>query len=343
MVYASIEHPPVVGGTVKSVDDAEALHGEAACADRDARRRSSRRTCSSRSAAWPSSPTTPGRRFKGRRQLKVDWNDGPHASFESDAFKKRAGRRPSASPAKVVRNLGNVDAEFAKGGKVIEATYYTPMRRTRDGAAGRGGRLPERQGRRSGRRRRIRRPCRKRWRAALGIDKKDVTCHVTLLGGGFGRKSKPDYAAEAAVLSKKLGKPVKVVWTREDDIQFDFYHATAAVYHKAVGRRPRASRRRGCSGRRSSRSRPRSTPSARDPLSFELDLGLTRPAVRRAEHPRRERSGRRARAHRLVPRRQPTTSTCSRRAASPTRWRTPPDAIRSSSCSTCSARARCSI
>ena len=57
---------------------------------------------------------------------------------------------------------------------------------------------------------------------------------MTLLGGGFGRKSKPDYAAEAALLSKQLGKPVKVVWTREDDIHFDFYHATAAVYHKAA-------------------------------------------------------------------------------------------------------------
>src|SRR5204863_9784472 len=60
------------------------------------------------------------------------------------------------------------------------------------------------------------------------------TCHVTLLGGGFGRKSKPDYAAEAAVLSKKIGKPVKVVWTREDDIRFDYYHTTAAVYQKAT-------------------------------------------------------------------------------------------------------------
>src|SRR5207247_4784583 len=69
--------------------------------------------------------------------------------------------------------------------------------------------------------------------AAVGIDKKNVICHVTLLGGGFGRKSKPDYAAEAAMLSKKLGKPVKVIWTREDDIHFDFYHTTAAVYHKA--------------------------------------------------------------------------------------------------------------
>jgi isoquinoline 1-oxidoreductase beta subunit len=56
----------------------------------------------------------------------------------------------------------------------------------------------------------------------LGISKEDVICHVTLLGGGFGRKSKPDYVAEAAVLSKKMGQPVKVVWTREDDIKFDY-------------------------------------------------------------------------------------------------------------------------
>jgi isoquinoline 1-oxidoreductase beta subunit len=68
----------------------------------------------------------------------------------------------------------------------------------------------------------------------LGIPPGDVICHVTLLGGGFGRKSKPDYVAEAAVLSKKLGRPVKVVWTREDDVKFDYYNAVAAMYLKAA-------------------------------------------------------------------------------------------------------------
>ena len=75
--------------------------------------------------------------------------------------------------------------------------------------------------------------------AALGITKEDVTCHVTLLGGGFGRKSKPDYVVEAALLSKQVGKPVKVVWTREDDIRYDYYHAPAAQYLKAADRRQR--------------------------------------------------------------------------------------------------------
>ena len=68
----------------------------------------------------------------------------------------------------------------------------------------------------------------------LGIKPEDVTCHVTLLGGGFGRKSKPDYVAEAAVLSKKAGRPVKVVWRREDDIKFDYFHSVAAMYLKAA-------------------------------------------------------------------------------------------------------------
>jgi isoquinoline 1-oxidoreductase beta subunit len=61
---------------------------------------------------------------------------------------------------------------------------------------------------------------------------------MPLLGGGFGRKSKPDYVAEAAVLaallSKELGRPVKVVWTREDDVKFDDYNALAAMYMKAA-------------------------------------------------------------------------------------------------------------
>jgi isoquinoline 1-oxidoreductase subunit beta len=68
----------------------------------------------------------------------------------------------------------------------------------------------------------------------LGIPIENVVCHVTLLGGGFGRKSKPDYVAEAAVLSKKLGRAVKVVWTREDDVKFDYYNAVAAMYMKAA-------------------------------------------------------------------------------------------------------------
>src|SRR6202158_4678894 len=62
----------------------------------------------------------------------------------------------------------------------------------------------------------------------LGIPEEDVTVNVPLLGGGFGRKSKCDYAIEAALLSKALGAPVKVQWTREDDVRHDFLHTVSA-------------------------------------------------------------------------------------------------------------------
>jgi isoquinoline 1-oxidoreductase beta subunit len=65
------------------------------------------------------------------------------------------------------------------------------------------------------------------------MDENNVTSRVTLLGGAFGRKSKPDFAAEAAILSRQLGVPVKVTWSREDDIQHAYYHTPTALHVKA--------------------------------------------------------------------------------------------------------------
>jgi isoquinoline 1-oxidoreductase beta subunit len=67
----------------------------------------------------------------------------------------------------------------------------------------------------------------------LGLPESDVTVHMTLLGGAFGRKSKHDFIAEAAWLAQKIGAPVKVTWTREDDIQHDYYHAICAQHLEA--------------------------------------------------------------------------------------------------------------
>ena len=202
-------------------------------------------------------------------------------------------------PAKVARNLGNVDAEFAKGGKVMEAVYYTPMAahasmeppaavaEFRNGKAEVWCPTQNPQA------------AQETVAAALGIDKSNVICHVTLLGGGFGRKSKPDYAAEAAILAKKLGKPVKVVWTREDDIRHDFYHTNAAVYHKAT---VDAKGRPTAWLKRSVFPPIASTFGAPEPMNFELNMGLDDSPYDIAEHPCGERRRRRARAHRLVPR-----------------------------------------
>jgi isoquinoline 1-oxidoreductase beta subunit len=232
MVYASIEHPPVLGQKVDSYDDKAALKvrgvsktltietfkpphhfqplgGVAVIADN----------------SWAA--------FQGRKALKIQWSKSPHDVYNSDSFRKIL-ESTSQQPGKVARNVGDVDAEFAKGGKIIEAEYYAPhlahasMEPPVAVAEYRNGKVLAYAPTQSPQ------AVQETIASVLGIKKEDVTCHVTLLGGGFGRKSKPDQVAEAAVLSKKLGKPVKVVWTREDDIRFDFLHSVAAMYLKAA-------------------------------------------------------------------------------------------------------------
>ena len=232
MVYASIERPPVFGGTLKTYDDAEArkirgvsktltippfkapygfqaLGGVAVIADN----------------TWAA--------MQGRKKLKVDWDLGPNASLDSTGYKKTL-QETARQSCKVARNDGDVDAAFKKATKIHEAEYYVPhlahasMEPPVAVAEFKNGKVvawaPTQNPQ----------AVQDTVAKAVGISPKDVTCHVTLLGGGFGRKSKPDYVAEAAVLSKQLGKPVKVVWTREDDIRFDYYHAVAAMYIKAA-------------------------------------------------------------------------------------------------------------
>jgi isoquinoline 1-oxidoreductase beta subunit len=232
MVYASIQHPPVLGGKVKSFDDKETLKVPGVS-----------RTVPIEpfQGPWGFQPlggvaviaNNTWAAFKGRKSLQIDWENGPNAGYNSDAYKKEL-QHTARSSAKVVRNQGDVDGAFAKGGKIIEAEYYVPhlahaameplvaVADFRDGKVTAWAPTQNPQA------------VQETIAKALGIAKENVICHVTLLGGGFGRKSKPDYVAEAAILSKKVGRPVKVVWTREDDIQFDFYHSVAAMYMKAA-------------------------------------------------------------------------------------------------------------
>ena len=232
MVYASIERSPVLGGRLKSHDDRATLKIKGVLA-----------TVVIEAGTPPYGFQPLGgvavianstwAAMQGRRKLKVTWESGDNAVYESAAFKE-ALLATVRQPQKVVRNLGDVSAEFAKGGTIFEAEYYVPhlahapMEPPASVAEYRNGKVTA-------------------WAATqnpqavqdivaktVGIARQDVTCHVTLLGGAFGRKSKPDYVAEAALLSKKVGKPVQVTWSREDDIQHDYYHSVAAMYLKAA-------------------------------------------------------------------------------------------------------------
>ena len=232
MLYAAVAHSPVLGGKVKSVDDSatlkvngvkktipidpfkpphafQPLGGVAVIADN----------------TWAA--------FKGRKNLKIEWDNGANSTYNSSEYKKEL-QQTARQPGKVVHSVGDADAEFAKGGKIVEAEYFAPhlahasmeppvaVADVRDDRATIWAPTQDPQG------------LQEQVAKSLGLKKENVTCHVTFLGGGFGRKSKPDFAAEAAVLSKQTGKPVKVVWSREDDIKFDYYHSVAAMYLKAA-------------------------------------------------------------------------------------------------------------
>lgn len=231
MVYASIEHPPVLGGKVKSYDDKAPLQvaGVQATVPIDP----FRPPCGFQplgGVAVIADNTWSA--FQGRRKLDIVWDNGPNESYNSEAYEKEL-RETSRKPGKVLRSEGDVDAEFAKSGDVFEGEYYVPLlaHATMEPmvalAEYKDGRVTAWAPTQSPQ------TVQTVLAQELGIPQDNVVCHVTLLGGGFGRKSKPDYIAEAAVLSKKLGRPVKVVWTREDDIKFDYYNAVAAMYLKA--------------------------------------------------------------------------------------------------------------
>jgi isoquinoline 1-oxidoreductase subunit beta len=233
MLYAVVARPPVYGGKVASFDPSEALKVPGV-----------ERVVEIESSPPPAHFNPVGgvavlgrntwAAMKGREALKITWDDGPNASYESTAFK--ASLEESArKPGKVVRNDGNFDTAVAAAARRVEAEYYVPhlahatmeppaaTARIAQGKCEVWGCFQSPQAGRD--------LVAKR----LGISPDDVTVHVTLLGGGFGRKSKPDYAIEAAVLSKAVdGKPVKVTWTRDDDLHNAYYH-TVSVEHLEAG------------------------------------------------------------------------------------------------------------
>ena len=169
------------------------------------------------------------------RDLDIEWTESPNHAFDSDEL-RQALRDALEQPGTPVPNAekGDVDAAFAAGGQELAATYETPFlahapmeppvavadvtaercivnapvqdpQTTRGLVAG--------------------------W---LQVPPEQVTVTPTLLGGAFGRKSKPDFVLEAVELSKRLERPVRVQWLREDDIRHDYFHAASAQYHRAI-------------------------------------------------------------------------------------------------------------
>ncbi|WP_372897082.1 molybdopterin cofactor-binding domain-containing protein [Stieleria sp.] len=276
-LFAVIARPPVVGGTVKSFDATDAkkipgvvdvveipkfvgaplfqpLGGVAVCAD-------------STWAAW-----------QGRDVLDIQWDDGPNANYDTDEFAKTLAAAAN-QPGKAVRNHGDADKVIAESDNVLRADYsvphlsHAPMETpcavadvktegdkvvscTVTAATQNPQAVQQAVG------------------PAMGMKPEDVIVNVTLLGSGFGRKSKPDYCVEAAMLSRKLGRPVHVTWTREDDIHNDYFHTISHVHLEAAvddDGKPNAWLARAAYPTIGSTFNP----FAKEPAGFEVEMGLT--------------------------------------------------------------------
>src|ERR1700755_3567318 len=225
MKYAVIARPPVTGGKVASFDGAEAMKVSGV-----------EKVMEVKGWPWPSKfqplggvaviGRNTGAAIKGRDALKITWDDGANAKYESVAYRAEledAARKPGL----VLRKEGDVESALKGADKVITGEYYAPH------LAHVSMEPPVAVADVKGDRAEIWGPVqsaggtREDVAKTLGIPEENVTVNVTLLGGGFGRKSKCDFALEAALLSKELGAPVKVQWTREDDLHHDFLHTVS--------------------------------------------------------------------------------------------------------------------
>lgn len=160
--------------------------------------------------------------IRGRAALRITWRGGPRADQDSAAYRERLLATVRAS-ARLVRRVGDVEAALARAARRLTAEYTTPhfahvpMEPPAAVARvdARGCELWTATQDPQGTREAVAR--------ALGLPPARVTVHVTLVGGGFGRKSFADFAVEAALLARATGAAVRVQWTREDDVRHGYY------------------------------------------------------------------------------------------------------------------------
>ena len=226
MLFASVERATVFGSTVRSFDANAALAVpgvkqvvEVKSAFKEA----------GVHAGVAVIATNTWAAMQGRKALKVNWNDSPHAKESTAAYVAFMRDAVSKTGAEVVNRIGDPDGVLAKATDVIRADYELPflshatMEPQNCTAQFSNGvmelwsptQFPD-------------------WAHSavaehLKLDKDKVRVNVTpLMGGGFGRRINPDFSVEAAVIAKAVnGAPVQVVWTREDDLRHDFYRQCA--------------------------------------------------------------------------------------------------------------------
>lgn len=230
MLYAVVEKCPVHGGRPTIVDDRAALavSGVTRVILIDG---AENPTHLKPGVAVVASSTWAA--MKGREALRVTWDHGP-GQDESSGTLSAQFRALAQSGGKVLAERGDVQAAFAAAHTKVDVVYEAPflahatLEPQNCLASVRGDRCE------------IWGPLQMPTSGSevvagvLGIPKEQVSIHVTRIGGGFGRRLMSDYAAEAAVISRAVGAPVQVVWTREDDMRHDYYRP-AGYHHVRAG------------------------------------------------------------------------------------------------------------
>lgn len=232
LLYAVIAHPPVFESKVESYDDSKTLKVPGVV-----------KVVSIEGTMAPSEFNPLGgiavvaentwAAIKGREALDIKWSSSRNDSYDSETYRKTM-EAASVESGKLIRKVGDVDQAFANASKTHTATYYlphiahAPMEPPVATALLKDGFLevwaptqaPE--------------AARNHMAKRAGLDYENTRLNVTLLGGGFGRKSKADFINEAVELAKEFpGRPVRVQWTREDDVQHDYFHTVSAEHLEA--------------------------------------------------------------------------------------------------------------
>ncbi|MBT8048059.1 MAG: molybdopterin-dependent oxidoreductase [Gammaproteobacteria bacterium] len=226
MKFAAIARPPVVFGKVKSfnADKTLALAGveqvvELPAAEAPALFKALGGIAVIASNSWAA--------LRGRDLLSIEWEDGANADYDSATF-KQALLETVRQPGTAVRQQGDTDAALASAASTLEAEYYAPH------LAHASMEPPAAVASVTADFCEVWAPTQNPQslipmvESVTGLKPEQIRINVTLLGGAFGRKSKCDFVEEAVWLSKQLGAPVLVQWSREDDIRHDYYHTVSA-------------------------------------------------------------------------------------------------------------------